>query len=63
MFFGLVPYFHPDGVDTIVHEAMRYAVELGITKPGQIAILTSGQVIGYVEGTTTKMQVVRVPEF
>lgn len=61
--FGVVPYFHNGSPDTIIHETMAYAVELGLAKPGQVAAITSGQVIGFAEGTTTKMQVLQIPEF
>lgn len=56
MSFGLVPYYHDGDSENIVHETLKYAVQLGLAKPGQIAVLTSGQVIGFLEGTTTKMQ-------
>ncbi|KAI8855049.1 pyruvate kinase [Chytridium lagenaria] len=52
--FGLVPYF------TLT---VRYAYELGLCKPGDIAVITSGQSVGFLEGTTTKMQLYPVPSF
>ncbi|KAJ1554147.1 hypothetical protein HK096_004833 [Nowakowskiella sp. JEL0078] len=61
--FGLRMYYHKGPVDTIVNGTLKYATGLGLVKPGQIAVVTSGQVVGFLEGTTTKMQVVTVPEF
>ncbi|KAJ3088172.1 hypothetical protein HK102_009400 [Quaeritorhiza haematococci] len=63
MSFGVVSYYHNGSPDDIVHETMRFAVEVGLCSPGQIAVITSGQVIGFLEGTTTKMQVLKIPEF
>jgi pyruvate kinase len=63
MSFGVVPYHHTGSPDTLIHETMRYAVEAGLAKPGQVAAITSGQVIGFLEGTTTKMQVLQIPDF
>ncbi|KAJ3216527.1 hypothetical protein HDU67_009312 [Dinochytrium kinnereticum] len=54
--FGLVPYFHSGEPDNVIYETVRYAYELGLCKPGDIAVITSGQSIGFLEGTTTKMQ-------
>eukprot|EP00842_Homolaphlyctis_polyrhiza_P003560 jgi/Hompol1/4204/HPOL_003536-RA len=61
--FGLVPYFHSRGVDTLVQDTLKYAADLGLCKTGDIAVITSGQVVGFLEGTTTKMQIVQVPSF
>ncbi|KAJ3035703.1 hypothetical protein HDV00_003464 [Rhizophlyctis rosea] len=61
--FGIVSYHHKGGADTVVSDTLKYAVELGLCTPGQIAVLTSGQVIGFSEGTTTKMQLMQVPKF
>ncbi|KAJ3320850.1 hypothetical protein HDU76_000204 [Blyttiomyces sp. JEL0837] len=61
--FGLVPYHHSGSPEDVVLETIRYAVELGLCKPGQIAVITSGQSIGFIEGTTTKMQLYTVPSF
>ncbi|KAJ3118602.1 hypothetical protein HDU96_000063 [Phlyctochytrium bullatum] len=62
--FGLVPYYHAgDEPDNIIHETVRYAYELGLCKPGDIAVITSGQSVGFLEGTTTKMQLYPVPNF
>jgi pyruvate kinase len=60
--FGIVPYHHKGGSDDLVDETLRRAVRLGLAKPGDTAILTSGQVVGFLEGTTTKMNVAIVPE-
>ncbi|KAI8816277.1 pyruvate kinase [Fimicolochytrium jonesii] len=59
--FGLVPYFHAGSADTVIHDTLKYAVELGLCKPGQVAVVTSGQHIGFLEGTTTKMQMIQIP--
>ncbi|KAJ3121186.1 hypothetical protein HK098_003912 [Nowakowskiella sp. JEL0407] len=61
--FGLRMYHHKDPINTVVDGTLRYAVEIGLAKPGDIAVVTSGQVVGFLEGVTTKMQVVTVPEF
>ncbi|KAJ3109099.1 hypothetical protein HDU97_009217 [Phlyctochytrium planicorne] len=61
--FGLVPYFHGGDPETVVYETVRYAYELGLCKPGDIAVITSGQSVGFLEGTTTKMQLYPVPQF
>ncbi|RKO94027.1 pyruvate kinase [Blyttiomyces helicus] len=59
--FGLVPYFHAGKEENVISESLKYAVELGLCAPGQIAVITSGQQIGFLEGTTTKMQLVTIP--
>ncbi|KAJ3298742.1 hypothetical protein HK104_010307 [Borealophlyctis nickersoniae] len=61
--FGMVSYHYKGQEDSVINESLRYAVELGLCKPGQIAVITSGQVIGFTEGTTTKMQLAQVPSF
>ncbi|KXS20159.1 pyruvate kinase [Gonapodya prolifera JEL478] len=61
--FGIVPYYHPGSPETILYETVRFIVELGLAKPGDIVVVTSGQNIGFLEGTTTKMQVLNVPHF
>ncbi|KAI9003256.1 pyruvate kinase [Gaertneriomyces semiglobifer] len=61
--FGLVPYWHPGTGETVIQDTLKYAVELGLCQPGQVAVVTSGQHIGFLEGTTTKMQLIQVPEF
>lgn len=61
--FGLVPYYHVHGEKTVIHDTLLFAYNMGLCKPGDIAVVTSGQVIGFQEGTTTKMQVVQVPHF
>ncbi|TPX38928.1 pyruvate kinase [Synchytrium endobioticum] len=61
--FGIIPYCHHGPDETILVEALRFATELGICKPGDVAIITSGQCIGFVEGTTTRMQIHVVPEY
>ncbi|KAJ3365691.1 hypothetical protein HDU91_002107 [Kappamyces sp. JEL0680] len=58
--FGLVPY-HQATDDNVYTNALKYARDIGLCKAGDIAIVTSGQVIGFKEGTTTKMQVLTVP--
>ncbi|KAI9032294.1 pyruvate kinase [Hyaloraphidium curvatum] len=60
--FGVVPYYHPGEPASIVYESLKFAVDLGLCHPGQIVVITSGQHIGFVEGTTTKMQVLTIPE-
>ncbi|KAL2919823.1 Pyruvate kinase [Polyrhizophydium stewartii] len=59
--FGLVPYYHSGHVQTVIKDTLTYARDIGLCKAGDIAVVTSGQVIGFLEGTTTKMQLVRVP--
>lgn len=65
--FGLVPFYRPSE-ENVIQEALskikltlEYAVEIGLAKSGEIAVITSGQVIGFKEGTTTKMQVLTIP--
>jgi pyruvate kinase len=58
--FGLVPFYHPNGAD-VIKATMQYAVEIGLAHSGDICVVTSGQVIGFKEGTTTKMQVITIP--
>ncbi|KAI8809077.1 pyruvate kinase [Cladochytrium replicatum] len=60
--FGLRMYHHKGSADTLLQGTVKYAVALGICKPGDIAVVTSGQVIGFLEGTTTKMQVLTIKE-
>ncbi|KND02257.1 pyruvate kinase [Spizellomyces punctatus DAOM BR117] len=59
--FGLVPYYHTGTADTVIPDTLKYAVELGLCQPGQVAVVTSGQHIGFLEGTTTKMQLLQIP--
>ncbi|KAJ3154455.1 hypothetical protein HDU89_008525 [Geranomyces variabilis] len=59
--FGLVPYYHPGSADTVIMDTLKYAVELGLCRPGQVAVVTCGQHIGFLEGTTTKMQLMQIP--
>ncbi|KAI9340415.1 pyruvate kinase [Zopfochytrium polystomum] len=61
--FGLVPYHHTDDAENVIPETVRFAASLGLCKPGDIAVITSGQSIGFLEGTTTKMQLYTVPAF
>lgn len=61
--FGLVPYYHNGKKEDLIKSTLRYAVSIGLCKPGDISVVTSGQSIGFLEGTTTKMQIVTVPEF
>ncbi|KAI8805299.1 pyruvate kinase [Cladochytrium replicatum] len=60
--FGLRMYHHKGSAETLLQGTIKYAVALGICKPGDIAVVTSGQVIGFLEGTTTKMQVLTIKE-
>ena len=48
--FGLVPYYHSGTIDTVLMDTLKYAIELGLCEPGQVAVITSGQVIGFLEG-------------
>lgn len=57
MCFGVKPYYVEGEVD-LLKKVIDYAVGLGLVKRGEIVVVTSGQVIGFAEGTTTKMQVV-----
>lgn len=57
-----MPYHHTGDDEDLVDETLKRAVRLGLAKPGDTAILTSGQVVGFLEGTTTKMNVAIVPE-
>ncbi|KAI8613712.1 pyruvate kinase [Chytriomyces sp. MP71] len=59
--FGLVPFFHDGTDDTVIRESVKFAIELGLCKPGDIAVITSGQSIGFLEGTTTQMQLYTIP--
>ncbi|KAJ3411820.1 hypothetical protein HDV05_001662 [Chytridiales sp. JEL 0842] len=61
--FGLVPFHHTGSADSCIYETVKYAWELGLCKPGDIAVITSGQSIGFLEGTTTKMQLYKIPDF
>ncbi|RKO97924.1 hypothetical protein CXG81DRAFT_28751 [Caulochytrium protostelioides] len=61
--FGLVPFHHEGNPDDVVDAALKYACSLGLCQSGDVAVITSGQVVGFLEGTTTKMQLVNVPEF
>ncbi|KAJ1553508.1 hypothetical protein HK405_007706 [Cladochytrium tenue] len=61
--FGLVPFHHTGDPSTVIYEAVRYAVSLGLCSPGEIAVVTSGQSVGFLEGTTTKMQLYSIPNF
>jgi pyruvate kinase len=58
--FGVVPYRHDANKDAI-KDSLAYAVGIGLCKSGDICVITSGQVFGFKEGSTTKMQVVTVP--
>ncbi|KAJ8326800.1 hypothetical protein BDV3_001441 [Batrachochytrium dendrobatidis] len=60
--FGLVPYYHSTGPETAIRDTLLYAKDIGLCKAGDIAVITSGQVVGFLEGTTTKMQLVVVPD-
>jgi pyruvate kinase len=40
---------------------LENAIELGLCKPGDVAVITSGQNIGFADGTTTKMQMRQIP--
>ncbi|KAI8909911.1 pyruvate kinase [Powellomyces hirtus] len=59
--FGLVPYYHAGSADTVINDTLKYAAELGLCRPGQVAVVTCGQHIGFLEGTTTKMQLMQIP--
>lgn len=61
--FGLVPYYHSGLERDCVRNTLKFACEMGLAKPGQTAVFTSGQVVGFAEGTTTKMQVVVIPDY
>ncbi|TPX30537.1 pyruvate kinase [Synchytrium microbalum] len=61
--FGIIPYTHTGDEDSIVTETLRFATELGICKAGDVAIVTAGQQIGFMEGTTTRMQILSIPSF
>ncbi len=60
--FGLVPYYHAGDPSTVIADTMKRALRLGLCAPGDKAILTSGQAMGFMEGTTTTMQIITVPE-
>ncbi|KAI9366726.1 Pyruvate/Phosphoenolpyruvate kinase-like domain-containing protein [Zopfochytrium polystomum] len=61
--FGLVAYHHTGHPDDVIKETIKYAVSLGLCSPGEIAVMTSGQAVGFLEGTTTKMQLYTIPSF
>ena len=46
--------------ETAIKDTLEYAKDLGLCASGDVAVVTSGQKIGFQEGTTTKMQVVKV---
>jgi pyruvate kinase len=61
--FGLIPFFHPDqnkDEDHILKKALSFAVESGIGKKGDHVVITSGQIAGFAEGTTTIMRVTTI---
>ncbi|TPX68005.1 pyruvate kinase [Chytriomyces confervae] len=60
--FGLVPYYHDGTEANVIEETVNFAVELGLCKPGDIAVITSGQSVGFLEGTTTQMQLYTIPD-
>ena len=60
--FGIIPYCHRGSAETILHETMKYIVDLGIAKELDIVVVTSGQQVGFLEGTTTRLQVITIPK-
>lgn len=60
--FGLIARHHDGDVDHILQDTMQFAVEIGLAKPGDVCVVTSGQQLGFLEGTTTKMQVLTIPK-
>jgi pyruvate kinase len=61
MFFGVVPYLHTGTPELMALDTMRYAVESGLAKHGDIVIITSRQSVGYVDDSTTMMQIKSIP--
>jgi pyruvate kinase len=66
--FGIIPYYHTGKEDRVVLDSLKWACEMGLCRSGHVAVcfisfkvVTSGQVIGFTEGTTTKMQVMIIP--
>ncbi|KAI9335322.1 pyruvate kinase [Obelidium mucronatum] len=59
--FGLVPYYHDGSEVNVIQETVRFALDLKLCKPGDIAVITSGQSVGFLEGTTTQMQLYTIP--
>ncbi|KAJ3113132.1 hypothetical protein HK100_002089 [Physocladia obscura] len=59
--FGLIPFYHDGTDDDVVHETTKFALDLQLCKPGDIAVITSGQSVGFLEGTTTQMQLFKIP--
>ena len=69
--FGLIPFHHAtatatsddknvksDSKNDILEAAMNFAVDQGFGRVGDPVVVASGQVHGFLEGTTTVMQVV-----
>ncbi|KAJ3289482.1 pyruvate kinase [Rhizoclosmatium globosum] len=60
--FGLVPFYHSGPDSNVIQETVKFALELKLVQPGQIAVITSGQSVGFLEGTTTQMQLYTIPK-
>ena len=58
--FGIIPHYEPTSTPDIHQNTMKlmeFVVESNLGKRGDRVVITSGQVIGFIEGTTTMMRV------
>jgi pyruvate kinase len=55
--FGLLPVLYDEKNSDcgIIVAAMKFGVKLGLASPGDTVVISSGQVQGFLEGTTTTM--------
>lgn len=60
LIFGVISYLH-DGEEDLIRAAFDFGKREGILKPKDVVVITSGQVQGFNEGSTTRMQLVVVP--
>ncbi|KAJ3198751.1 hypothetical protein HDU82_001052 [Entophlyctis luteolus] len=59
--FGLIPFHHEGNDGDMIESAVKFATDLQLCKSGDIAVITSGQSVGFLEGTTTQMQLYTIP--
>ena len=41
--FGLVPFYHSGDPEVVIRDTLKFACSLGLCRPGQTAVVTSGQ--------------------
>lgn len=62
--YGILPYYNEIPTSELSHslvqDAIEYGRQIGIIKRGDSIVITSGQVEGFAEGTTTIMRVQKV---